>query len=46
MVVEEMGDKDDEVREKINENVQRGSLISRVISKNPHLLDFEDDGEF
>lgn len=46
MFEEENGEKDDEVREKINENVQRGSLISRVVSKNPHLLDFGDDGEF
>jgi hypothetical protein len=34
--------KEDDVMEKINENVQKGSLLQRVISKNPHLLDIND----
>lgn len=27
--------------ERINENMQKGNLISRVISKNPHLISFK-----
>lgn len=38
LTVDEVEIKDIEIAEKINQNVQRGALISRVISKNPHLL--------
>ena len=40
-VVEEEGEEgDEEVEEKVNEHVQKGNLVSRVISKNPGLMSF------